>query len=180
MKREDQVPAPSVPAEMNRDEQRVMFDCLRHAITDTQNMLRAYDMKAQVLIALMTFSVGSVGRIIDEGELEAQLVVLATAAVVLSVCLAALVLYPRVPHVDQKEGERHPAETYYLSAELLRMPLDPLIDRVRATNWQAELVYELRTLGRIRQAKAFWFRWAFMATGITVIGLYGMVFLNKL
>jgi hypothetical protein len=180
MKREDQLPAPVPAPEASRDEQRVMFDCLRHAITDTQNMLRAYDTKAQVLIALMTFSVGSVGRIIDEGELGAQLVVFATAAVVLSVCLAALVLYPRVPHVDQKMQERHPAETYYLSSELLRMPLDPLIDRVRGTNWLAELVYELRTLGRIRQAKAFWFRWAFMATGATVVGLYAVVFLNKL
>lgn len=178
MKREDQV-AP-VATEMGRDEQRVMFDCLRHAITDTQNMLRAYDMKAQVLIALLTFSVGSVGRIIDEGELGAQLVVLATAAVIISVCLAALVLYPRIPHVDEKPGERHPSETYYLSPELLRMPLDPLIDRVRTTDWQAELVYELRTLGRIRHAKAFWFRWAFMATGATVIALYALVFLNKL
>jgi len=75
--------------------------------------------------------------------------------------------------------ERHPSETYYMPPDMLRMPLDPLIDRVRGTNWLTELVYELRTLGRIRQAKAFWFKWAFLATIFTVIGLCAIVFTNK-
>jgi hypothetical protein len=178
MKRDDQ--AAVTTTEVPPHDDRVMFDCLRHAITDTQNMLRAYDTKAQVLVALLTFTVGSVGRIVEEGELEAQIVVLSILAVIISVALAAMVLYPRVPKMNEKSGEHRPAETYYLSEPLLRMSLDPLIERVRGTNWLAELVYELRTLGRIRSRKAFWFRWAFIATAITVCGLYSLVFVEKL
>ena len=179
MKRDDQ--AAVAPTEAAPRDERVMFDSLRHAITDTQNMLRAYDTKAQVLVALLTFTVGSLGRIIEEGELEAQIVVLAMLAVIISVALSAMVLYPRVPKVvEEKEQDHRPKETYYLSDPLLMMSLDPLIDRVRSTNWLAELVYELRTLGRIRQRKAFWFKWAFLATAITVCGLYSLVFIEKL
>ena len=177
MKRDDQA---AVATDTPSRDERVMYDSLRHAVTDTQNMLRAYDTKAQVLVALLTFTVGSMGRIIDEGELEAQLIVLAMAAVIVSVALSALVLYPRVPKVKEGDHEKRPSETYYLSPPLLEMGLDPLVERVRGTNWLTELVYELRTLGRIRERKAFWFKWAFLATAITVCGLYSLVFVEKL
>lgn len=177
MKRED---AAVVPPEASRDHDRLMFDCLRHAIADTQAMIRAYDTKAQVLIALLTFSVGAVGRVVDEGDFKAGVLVIGITAVIVALYLCACVLYPRIPRVDRKGEEYLPSETYYLPPELLRMKLGPLIDRVRATNWLGELVYELRTLGNIRQRKAFWLKWACLATGITVAGLYGLVFLGKM
>ena len=168
-----------MPPEASRDNDRLMYDCLRHAITDTQTMLRAYDTKAQVLIALLTFSVGSVGRIIEGGSIATPWLVVAMFGVILAVVLCACVLYPRIPKVDRETEEYLPSETYYLPPELLRMKLAPLMDRVRATNWLAELVYELRTLGNIRQRKAYWFKWACLATGAAVVGIYGIVFLSK-
>jgi hypothetical protein len=177
MKRED---AAVAPPEVNRDNDRIMYDCLRHAVADTQAMLRTYDTKAQVLIALLTFSVGAVGRMVDDGDFEPVTLVIGISAVVFALYLCACVLYPRIPKLHREDEEYLPSETYYLPPELLRMKLAPLIERVRATNWLAELVYELRTLGTIRQCKAFWLKWACLATGLTVAGMYGMVFLGKL
>ena len=178
MKREDVAVIP--PPEVSRDNERLMYDCLRHAIADTQAMLRAYDTKSQVLIALLTFSVGSVGRIVDEGDFGAVTLVVGISAVIGALFLCGSVLYPRIPLLDRGKEEYVPSETYYLPPALLQMPLAPLMERVRATNWLGELVYELRTLGTIRQRKAFWFKWACLGVGVTVAGLYAMVFLGKL
>jgi hypothetical protein len=178
MKREDVAVIP--PPEASRDNERLMYDCLRHAIADTQAMLRAYDTKAQVLIALLTFSVGNIGRIVDDGDFGPVTLMIGIVAVIGSLFLCGSVLYPRIPILNRGTEEYLPSETYYLPPELLRMPLAPLMERVRATNWLAELVYELRTLGTIRQRKAFWFKQACLGVGVTVAGMYGMVFLGKM
>jgi hypothetical protein len=176
MKREE----PPAIAPDSRDRDRVMYDSVRHAITDTQNMLRAYDTKAQVLIALLTFSVGSLGRVMDEGEMQAAVLGIAIAAVVMAVALCACVLYPRVPMLDREAEELQPAQTYYLPPELINLKLRPLVERLRATDWLTELAYELRTLANIRQRKAFWFKWACIGTGVAIVSLYSVVFWGKL
>ena len=163
------------------DNERVIFDSMRHAITDAQQMIRAYDTKAQVLIAYLTFAVGTILRQIDESRVTPFVLGLGIIAIIAAFALCACVLYPRAPSSRrQPKGEFTPSNTYYLSPAMLRLPPQELVARVRATDWLAELVHELRKLAMIRQRKAFWFKWAFITSGLSVVGFYAVLLFGEL
>ena len=153
-----------------------MFDSLRLALGDAQSAIRGYDQKAQVLVAVLTFAVGTLGRAIEEAHPASWLIAISFVAVTLAFLSCAAVLYPRAPGMKQrKAGEYAPSDTYFLPPALVKMDLRDLVARVRATDWVMELVYELQKLASVRQRKAYWFRWAFVSTGVAVLGLFGIL-----
>jgi len=167
---------PLVTPESQRDRDKVMFDSLRLALGDTQSMIRGYDQKAQVLVAVLTFAVGTLGKAIEEEHPAAWLVALSFIAVTAAFLSCAAVLYPRAPGMKaHKQPDFAPSDTYYLPPTLVKMELRDLVARVRATDWVTELVYELQKLATVRQRKAYWFRWAFISTGVAVLGLFGIL-----
>ena len=169
---------PVVSGESQRDRDKVMFDSLRLAMGDTQQMIRGYDTKAQVLVAVLTFAVGTLGKAIEEEHLAAPLVALCIVAVMASCICCAAVLYPRAPGMKPRaSGDVVPSNTYYLPPTLVGMDLRELVQRVRGTDWVTELVFELQKLASVRQRKAYWFKWAFISTGIAVLGLYMILML---
>ena len=163
------------------DNERVIFDSMRHAITDAQQMIRAYDTKAQVLIAYLTFAVGTILTRLDESRVTPVVLGLGIVAILAAFGLCACVLYPRAPSQRRRpKGDFTPADTYYLSPAMIRLSPHELVERVRATDWLAELVYELRKLAMIRQRKAFWFKWAFVTSGLSVVGFYAVLLFGEL
>ena len=167
-----------VVAADQRDRDKIMFDSLRLAIGDTQTMIRGYDTKAQVLIAVLTFAVGTLGKAVEEQHLVLPIVVLVIAAVTAAFLCCAAVLYPRAPGLKPRTGDDlKPSDTYFLPPPLVAMKLRDLVQRVRDTDWLSELVFELQKLASVRQRKAYWFRWAFISTAIAVVGPYAILLL---
>lgn len=163
------------------DNERVIFDSMRHAITDAQQMIRAYDTKAQVLIAYLTFAVGTILRQLDDSVVTPVVLGLGIVAILAAFGLCACVLYPRAPSSRRlPKSDFTPANTYYLSPAMIRLSPPELVARVRATDWLAELVFELRKLAMIRQRKAFWFKWAFISSGLSVVGFYAVLLFGEL
>lgn len=162
-----------IAPESQRDRDKIMFDSVRLAISDTQTMIRGYDTKAQVLVAVLTFAVGTLGKAIEEEHLATPLVVFCIAAVTVAFFCCAAVLYPRAPGLRPRTADDlKPANTYYLPPPMVALKLRDLVRQVRETDWVAELVFELQKLASVRQRKAYWFKWAFISTGATVLGLY--------
>lgn len=162
--------------EAQRDRDKVMFDSLRLALSDTQSMIRGYDQKAQVLVAVLTFAVGTLGQAIEQEHPAAWLIALSVVAVTAAFLSCAAVLYPRAPGMKPRQPTDYaPADTYFLPPALVKMELRDLVARVRATDWVTELVYELQKLATVRQRKAYWFRWAFISTGVAVLGLFAIL-----
>ena len=156
-----------------RDREKITFDSLRLAIGDTQTMIRGYDTKAQVLIAVLTFAVGSLGRAIEDEHLALWIIAIVVAAVTAAFVCCACVLYPRAPGVKARTADDlAPSNTYFLAGPMITMKLRDLVGRVRQTDWLSELVFELQKLASVRQRKAYWFKWAFISTGVAVMGLY--------
>jgi hypothetical protein len=167
---------PVITVESQRDRDKVMFDSLRLALSDVQSMIRGYDQKAQVLVAVLTFAVGTIGKSIEEEHPAGWLIAVSIAAVTLAFLCCAAVLYPRAPGLKaRKSGDYSPSDTYFLPPALVRMDLRDLVARVRATDWVTELVFELQKLASVRQRKAYWFRWAFVSTGAAVLGLFAIL-----
>jgi len=160
----------------DRDREKIMFDSLRLAIGDTQQMIRGYDTKAQVLIAVLTFAVGTLGRAIEEEGLALPLIGFCIVAVSIAFLCCAAVVYPRAPGMKaRKAGDVATSDTYFLPPPMIRLELRELVERVRATDWVTELTFELQKLASVRQRKAYWFRWAFISTGATILGLYSVL-----
>ena len=167
---------PLVAPESQRDREKVMFDSLRLALGDTQSVIRGYDQKAQVLVAVLTFAVGTIGKAIEEAHPAGWLIALCVVAVTVAFLCCAAVLYPRAPGMKpRKPGDYSPSDTYFLPPALVRMDLRELVARVRATDWVTELTFELQKLASVRQRKAYWFRWAFLSTGSAVLGLFAIL-----
>lgn len=165
----------------NPENEKVTFDAMRLAITDAQTMIRAYDTKAQVLIAYLTFAVGTILNKLDETFVADWILSIGIVGIIAAFGLCACVLYPRAPAKRLRKGETFtPANTYYLSPAMVRLSPHELIERVRATDWLAELVYELRKLATIRQRKAFWFKWAFISSGTSVVGFYALLLFGEM
>ncbi len=156
-----------------RDREKITFDSLRLAIGDTQTMIRGYDTKAQVLIAVLTFAVGTLGKAVEEEHLALWIVVIVVSAVTIAFICCACVLYPRAPGLKPRSPDDiAPANTYFLVGPMVTMKLKDLVGRVRQTDWLSELVFELQKLASVRSRKAYWFKWAFISTGVAVMGLY--------
>jgi hypothetical protein len=168
-------------AERIPEQEKVTFDAMRLAIVDAQTMIRAYDTKAQVLIAYLTFAVGTILSKLDDTYVAPWLLTIGIAGIITAFALCACVLYPRAPAKRLvPDPSFTPSNTYYLSPAMLDLPARELVERVRATDWLAELVYELRKLATIRQRKAYWFRLAFIITGISVVGLYAALLIAQM
>lgn len=167
---------PVIAPESQRDRDKTMFDALRLSLADAQSMIRGYDQKAQVLVAVLTFAVGTLGKAIEEEHPAGWLIAVCVVAVTVAFLCCAAVLYPRAPGMKpRKAGDYAPSDTYFLPPALVKMELRELVARVRATDWVSELVYELQKLASVRQRKAYWFKWAFISTGVAVLGLFAIL-----
>ena len=159
-----------------RDRDKLMFDSLRLALTDAQSMIRGYDGKAQVLVAALTFAVGTLGKAIEAEQPSPVLVAICIIAVTVAFACCAAVLYPRAPGIKPRAAtDLRTSDTYFLPPPLVALPLRDLVARARATDWLTELVFELQKLASIRQRKGYWFKWAFVSTVVAVLGLYAIL-----
>lgn len=150
------------------------ISCLMHAIDDSQEAIRAYDTKAEILGVLLTLVVGMTNYALFEhsaGHLRTLLLVSWLAALV-TVLVTGFVLYPRKnPFKKIELGTFVPSGTYYLtnSSASPQDTVAVLANKAIGTDWVSELMYESMKLSAIRDLKHDCFILALRLSGLTIL-----------
>lgn len=165
----------------NRQDRRAeTIDCLKHALQDTQETIRAYDIKAQSLGVLLTVSIGVVnfGIAATPFLLLKILAIFASVAGLAAIWLLGQVLHPRnEPWKRIQLGTYQPAHTYYLlkPEEQGSLPVSSQSERAVQTDWVAELTYELMKVSAIRNAKHRWLLWSLRTSAVSFAAVIGLL-----
>lgn len=156
---------------------------LQKALDETQETIRAYDTKAEVLAIVLTLVVGVINfsALTDKCKASQCLDYLRAIPLLLgfiTLVLIGMVLFPRrnlFKEIDS--GTDRPKGTYFVSLQF--MPafknLDEYLRQVDATDWKRELAYEVLKTSCIRDHKHFWFHWALRGATFTLAAIVILV-----
>ena len=150
------------------------ISCLKHAMEDAQETIRAYDTKAEILGILLTLAIGITNYTLFEHCTGWPKRILLSSWIValVAIILLGLVLHPRRnPFKNIALGNYIPSGTYYLSnlSSAPQNTVSSLADKAINTDWISELMYENMKLSAIRDHKHCWFSWALKLTGIAIL-----------
>jgi len=159
------------------------LDCLQNILNETQETIRAYDTKAEVLAILLTLVVGTINfsLISDSCKSHCAIKMLSVISIslgLLTLFAAGMVLCPRknmVRGIDT--GNYLPKRTYFVSLDIAPQfnSLDEYLRCVDLTNWKNEVAYEVLKASRIRDNKHFWFNIGIMCAAITLLCILALL-----
>lgn len=158
----------------DQEQSALTVSCLQQAITDSQDTIRAYDSKAEILGILLTVGLGVTNsNLVPHASILADVVLWASWIFGLA-ALGALggVVYPKKGRFDNAMlGSYAPKDSYFL-VDLKATPLitvTELAARALDTDWVSELTYVNLRLSLIRQHKDRWFVFSLTLSGITLV-----------
>lgn len=150
------------------------ISCIKHAIDDAQETIRAYDTKAEILGILLTLAIGITNYALFEHSTgySKKLLLGSWVIALAAIAVAGFVLHPKKnPFKNIALGNYIPNGTFFL-ANLSTSPqntVTTLVDKAVNTDWISELMYENMKLSAIRDYKHNCFNWALRLSGITII-----------
>jgi hypothetical protein len=139
------------------------IEILLDAISDGQETIRAFDLKAEILTGILTFVVGLVtfaghDVVPHSWVFWTELGVIATAFGAMT-CLACLLYPANNPTNNLRTGSYVPTGMYYLSdSAVMNETVSDLAKKLATTGWTEELVFELMKVSSIRSRKSKWFK----------------------
>ena len=153
---------------------------LLHSLSDVQNAIRAYDVKAQIVSIGFIFALGLVATVGDLAPKETTPTIIFVLASwifgVIPIALFGYVLYPSRSHAP-KLGAKvcNLQRSYYLLNE--RHPtLDDYLNAFEQSDWKVELAYEVHKNSLLRDMKRKRFVWALNIAGVS----FSLLFLLQL
>lgn len=162
---------------------KISLECLQKALDETQETIRAYDTKAEILAIILTLIVGVINfSLVSEGCKAicwVKYLSLISIFLGISTLLAVgMVLCPRQHRFGGiNTGEKNPKGTYYLLLD--KTPgyknLDEFIRQVDLTDWKREVAYEVLKTSCIRDSKHFWFHQALICAVATLLSIVGIL-----
>lgn len=158
---------------------QVSLECLQNTLDETQETIRAYDTKAEVLAIILTLVVGVVNfTLVSEGcKAHCWIKVASIVSIFVGIATlfaAGMVLYPRKNFLkDIETGAEKPKGTYFVSlgVDSPFRNLDDFLRQVEETDWKREVAYEVLKTSHIRDNKHFWFHIAIRGAAITLLGI---------
>ena len=161
------------------DKDKTSLESLQKVLDETQETIRAYDTKAEVLAIILTLVVGIInfGMVADNCKKYVGIKFLSVTSIAMGIftlLAVGMVLYPRKNlFKDIDTGDDRPKRTYFVSFNF--MPsfknLDEYISQVSLTNWKREIAYEVLKTSCIRDHKHYWFHIALRCAGVTLFGI---------
>lgn len=156
---------------------KVTLECLQKALDETQETIRAYDTKAEVLAIILTLVVGIInfGIVAESCKLHCEIRFLSLISISLglfTLFAVGMVLYPRKNlFKDIDTGSEKPKRTYFVSFDFMPSlkSLDEYISQVDITDWKREIAYEVLKTSCIREHKHYWFHIALSCAGVTLL-----------
>jgi hypothetical protein len=162
---------------INQDIQnKSTLECLQKILDETQETIRAYDTKAEILAILITLVVGIVnfGFVTDACSDHCGLKIISVISMsvgILSLFPIGMVLYPRKNLFDGiNVGEFHPKRTYFVSLDIVPefTDFEEYLRRAEETDWKKEIAYEVLKTSRIRNHKHYWFNIGILSAAATI------------
>ncbi|HIJ88017.1 MAG TPA: hypothetical protein HPP97_10115 [Desulfuromonadales bacterium] len=160
------------------------MECLQKALDETQETIRAYDTKAEVLAIIMTLVVGIInfGLVNDICKTHCWIKFISVTSIFLGITTLfaiGMVLYPRknlFKSIDS--GEFRPKRTYYVSLDFLPSftNLDEYLRQIDITDWKREIAYEVLKTSCIRDHKHTWFHIGLKCAGCTLVSILVLLF----
>ncbi len=152
-------------------------ECLQKTLDETQETIRAYDTKAEVLAIILTLVVGIInfGMVADSCKKYSGIKFLSVTSIVLvifTLFAVGMVLYPRKNlFKDIDTGDERPKRTYFVSFDFMPSfkSLDEYIGQVDLTDWKREIAYEVLKTSCIRDHKHYWFHIGLRCAGVTLL-----------
>lgn len=166
-------------------EKDTAISCLKHAIEDAQETIRAYDTKAEILGILLTLAIGITNfTLLEHSKGCTKWILLSSWIVALvAITVLGLVLHPKKnPFANIAHGNYTPSGTYFLT----NLPSAPqntvsaLTDKAVLTDWVSELMYENMKLSVIRDHKHRCFTLALRLTGFTILLIVASIIIGAL
>lgn len=148
---------------------KASIECLMHAISDSQDTIRYYDIKSEIIGALLAVFVGTTNVAIMSNSFSSVKCLLFLSlffdfAAILSI---GFVLYPRVTMFKNiNHGSYIPKNTYFIVNN--KRTISEQVDLVNETEWISELTFELSKLSLIRDRKFFYFKPVILLSGMSL------------
>lgn len=158
----------------SNDQTQITLTCLQNALNETQETIRAYDTKAEILGALLTIAVGTINYSFitsNNNVLLNAVAVLTSLSGLIAIGLLGVVIFPMK---NPKEGFDltgfESKGTYYvLSNDPSCQKVSTFVERVKQTDWYTELSFELLKSAKIRDRKHKWFKRALNMSALTLL-----------
>lgn len=150
------------------------IDCLKHVIEDSQNTIRGYDSKAEIMAILLTLAIGFTNFTLfpEVSGISKYLLIFSWVISFLAIGMLGLVLYPKKNQFQKiNMGNYTPKGTYFIHsvADTPECTVSAMAEKALNTNWVLELTYESMKLSVIRKRKHFWFIRALRLSGLTLL-----------
>lgn len=157
------------------------IECLLNAINETQETIRSYDTKSEILGILMTLVVGLLNfNLVGDYKRDTWvmlLIALATVSAIISLLFMLSVLFPSRNPVEEVDlGGYTPRGTYFLFKKRGdKFNFNSIYSKIIDTDWQKELLLELLKVSGIRDRKHTWFTRAVKTAAFTFIVIVSLV-----
>lgn len=167
------------------DSDLVVIDCLKHAIGDSQQTIRGYDTKAEILGLLLTLALAITNfNHMQSMQGFGQLLVMASwLTSLIALGFLGLVLHPNMNNFKGLSfGTYTPTCVYFLHnvTGAASNSVSDLETKARSTDWTQELMYESMKLSLIREKKHKWFIRSLMLTAVTLLLVTSSLFVAAL
>jgi hypothetical protein len=161
------------------DEQSKMsIERLQKIIDETQETVRAYDIKAEILAIILTLVIGIINfTLVNNFNSVVSIkytALITTALGVIALFVDGLVLYPKKDVFKAIQTNNYkPKRTYFVNMETTPTfnNIDIYVDEIDSTDWKHELAYEVLKISLIRDRKHQCFVWALRLSGLTFLGI---------
>jgi hypothetical protein len=153
----------------NEEKIKISIECLMHAISDTQDTIRYYDIKSEIIGALLSAFVGITNlAIMNDAFLSVKCFLFLSLFFDFSAILSiGFVLYPRAAMFKNiNYGSYAPKNTYFMVN--YKKTISEQVDLVNDTEWVSELTFELSKLSLIRDRKYYFFKLVLLLSGASL------------
>lgn len=174
------MPGGDDPAVVDRALPPHAITCLLDALRSTQEVIRSYDTKAQIMGIIFILSINFVLTLIREllgvGPIPPAAILSLAVLVLLPLGLFGYVLFPANNPRGDLELEGQPVRYSYF-VDRRGPSLSDYLDDVEATDWATELGFEIMKMARLRERKRRRLLRALVAAGASYVLILGMMLL---
>ncbi len=157
---------------------KMSIERLQKIIDETQETIRAYDIKAEILAIILTLLIGVINfTLVNKFNSIGciKYTALTTVAIgVISLFAIGLVLYPKKDVFKNIQTNTYkPKRTHFVNIRSTPSfdNIDVYLNEVDSTDWKHELAYEVLKISLIRDRKHSCFVWALRFSGLTLLGV---------
>lgn len=165
------------------NEDKTTLECLQKVLDETQETIRAYDTKAEVLAIILTLVVGIInfGVVTESCKAHCGIKFISVASMslgIMTLFAVGMVIYPRknlFQNIDS--GKFIPKRTYFVSLDIQPAfkKLDEYLQQVNTTDWKREIAYEVLKTSCIRDYKHFWFHIGIRCAAVTLLCMLALL-----